>query len=186
MATVKVSDDIVIGQLLTVFRSVGYDGASMAQLAEATGLQKASLYHRFPAGKLAMAKAVLDAIETQSRADIVEVLLQTNSMPANRLKSALTTIDALYDGGQLTCVLRALSLGTEAAAFREQIARIYAGWITGFTQLAIDLGRSETEANYLAQSVLIRVQGVLVLAGTLQQPELFGQVLASVETDFLA
>ena len=184
MASQKVSDNDLIDQLLTVFRSVGYDGASMAQLAEATGLQKASLYHRFPEGKQAMAQAVLDHIEQVSQTDIVEVLRQSSTAPADRLNAALTAIDGLYNGGELSCVLRALSLGTAAAVFREQIARIFTGWIGGFTQLALDLSHSQERAKQLAQNVVIRVQGALILAQTLSQTDLFGQTLAELKTDF--
>ena len=186
MASVKVTDDVVIEQLLTVFRSVGYDGATMAELAQATGLQKASLYHRFPDGKQAMAQAVLDYIDQASQTDLVAVLLNTALPPAGRLNTALAVIDALYDGGQLSCVLRALSLGSAADRFRGQIAGIFGGWLNGFTQLALDLGKTENEANQLARSVVVRVQGVLILAQTLQQPNLFGQTLAEIKADFLA
>lgn len=67
----------MVDQLLTVFRSVGYDGAMMVQLADAIGLQEVSLYHRFPGGKLAMAKAALNHIETSSEVGIGTVLRQS-------------------------------------------------------------------------------------------------------------
>lgn len=186
MALLKVTDDVVIEQLLTVFRTVGYDGATMAELAQATGLQKASLYHRFPDGKRAMAVAVLNYIETASQTGIVAVLEQSSVSPADRLKTALAAIDTLYDGGQLSCVLRALSLGSAADGFREQIARIFSGWLASFRRVACELGKSDAEADRLAQSVIIRVQGALILAGTMQQPDLFKQTLAQIETDFLS
>ena len=184
MANVKVEHDVVIDQLLTVFRSVGYDGASMAQLAEATGLQKASLYHRFPDGKQAMATAVLDHVAEWNRTRLANVLRST--APAKtRLVTALTAIGGLYDGGRLACVLRALSHGTAADLFREQIAGIFGEWVAGFAHVARDLGFDDATAQRLAQSTLIRVQGSLILAQTLQQPDLFGQALRDIETDFL-
>lgn len=69
--------------------------------------------------------------------------------------------------------------------FREQIAGIFGGWISGFTQLGMDTGMTETDASRLAQSVVVRVQGMLILAQTLDQPDLFGQVLTEIDTDFL-
>jgi len=54
--------EILVG-LATVFRSRGYEGASLKELAEATGLKKASLYYRFPNGKQEMAEAVLNHID---------------------------------------------------------------------------------------------------------------------------
>ena len=62
MANLKYSQNDVIQSLLEVFRKVGYDGASLQQLANATGLKKSSLYHRFPEGKKQMAEEVLKAV----------------------------------------------------------------------------------------------------------------------------
>jgi len=56
-----IEDDDLICKLTDVFRNVGYDGASLAVLADATGLKKASLYHRFPGGKEQMAEEVFKA-----------------------------------------------------------------------------------------------------------------------------
>ena len=47
----KISDEKVFQGLSDVFRRKGYDGASYSDLMKATGLVKASLYHRFPGGK---------------------------------------------------------------------------------------------------------------------------------------
>ena len=58
----KVTREEVISRLLAVFRLHGYEGASMAMIAEKVGLQKASLYHLFPGGKEEMANAVLSSI----------------------------------------------------------------------------------------------------------------------------
>ena len=44
----SVQDQDLMQRLSCVFRDVGYDGASLSILSEATGLKKASLYHRFP------------------------------------------------------------------------------------------------------------------------------------------
>ena len=61
MASPKVHDEKLIERLTSVFRIYGYEGASLSRIAEATGLQRASLYHRFPGGKEEMAEAVLNA-----------------------------------------------------------------------------------------------------------------------------
>lgn len=52
----------VLNRLANAFRAGGYQGTSLKDLCEATGLVKASLYHYFPGGKQDMAQAVLDHI----------------------------------------------------------------------------------------------------------------------------
>lgn len=182
----KVTDQELVERLLGAFREVGYDGISMSELGKIVGIQKASLYHRFPNGKLEMAKAVLDYIETESQTSIVNVLKSSSQKPGPRLKTAFTAIDVLYEGGRLNCILRALSLGSSAEVFREQIARIFSGWIEGFTQIGQEVGKTPQEALRLAQQVVIRVQGVLIVSRTLQDPLLFQQILSDLEKELLA
>lgn len=184
MANVKVEQDVVIDRLMSVFQTVGYDGASLSDLAAATGLQKASLYHRFPDGKQAMATAVLDHVAGIIDRQLAD-MLQSSAPAKTRLTDALTIVHRIYDGGRLACVLRALSHGTAAGLFRESIAAIFSTWVTAFAHLARDFGFEAVAAQRLAESTLIRVQGSLILAQTLQQPDIFEQTLRAIETDFL-
>ncbi|RIV21143.1 TetR/AcrR family transcriptional regulator [Fibrisoma montanum] len=184
MAFPKVEQDVVIEKLMELFRSVGYDGASLSQIAQATGLQKASLYHRFPGGKQAMAEAVLDQVAEWSRANITDVLT-SSAPPADRLNKALAHITDLYDGGRKGCILRALSLGNEATVFQPQIGRLFQDWIAGFEQLGLDLGLSPDTARRLAYDVPVRIQGALVVAVTLNQPKLFTESVQAIKNQYL-
>ena len=56
-----VTDAQLVERLSALFRTAGYDGASIGDIALATGLQKSSLYHRFPGGKQQMAAEVAAA-----------------------------------------------------------------------------------------------------------------------------
>ena len=58
----KVEDQALLLGLMAVLSAKGYDGASLNELAESSGLQKASLYHRFPAGKKEITSAVLNYV----------------------------------------------------------------------------------------------------------------------------
>ena len=55
----KITDGQLTEALTQVFQTYGYDGATLSRISDATGLQRASLYHRFPGGKEEMAKFVL-------------------------------------------------------------------------------------------------------------------------------
>ncbi|MCE7065106.1 TetR/AcrR family transcriptional regulator [Dyadobacter sp. CY326] len=184
MAFSKVEPDIVMERLLHVFRSVGYDGASLTELASATGLKKASLYHRFPDGKVGMARAVLDHVKGWDDSQIFYILL--SSEPAKeRLDAALNAISVFYEGGRLACILRAMSHGAAAEIFRDQIAETFQNWVNAFAHLATDLGHDSDTAQKLGESSLVKIQGSLILAQTLQKPELFQDALEAIKTDFL-
>lgn len=58
--TMTGSRDEIIVTLYDLFRRAGYDAVSIADISDATGLGKSSLYHHFPGGKPDMAEAVAD------------------------------------------------------------------------------------------------------------------------------
>ena len=105
-----VDDEAVFEALFGVFREVGYEGATLARLAKATGLKRASLYHRFPGGKEEMAKAVLEAVELRVEADLIAGLRGPGSVE-ERLDGFLEAIRGLYNGGRSACVWDVLSVG---------------------------------------------------------------------------
>ena len=57
MAHRIVSDEVFLATALDLFRTYGFEGVSLKQLADATGLEKASLYYRYPGGKESIAMA---------------------------------------------------------------------------------------------------------------------------------
>ena len=100
----KVLDIEILAGLTKVFRSKGYEGASLNELAEATGLKKASLYHRFPGGKQEMAETVLNHIDQWVVTHVFGTLTNEEVSPQSRLKNGLTKIKELYNDGNETCI----------------------------------------------------------------------------------
>ena len=117
----KVPDIEMLQGLLSVFRSRGYDGASLNELSEASGLKKASLYHRFPGGKKDMSVAVLTFMESQVREHVYNVLTGKEEKRQVRLAKALDNVNNLYRGGEEICMYRSLSLDTGITLFGDQI-----------------------------------------------------------------
>src|SRR6266481_2155438 len=70
MRPAKVTDAQLYEDLAAVFRRKGYAGTSYSDIREATGLVKASLYHRFPGGKEAMVTAGYTDIGREQRDDV--------------------------------------------------------------------------------------------------------------------
>jgi len=184
MAFAKIERDQVLDRLFEVFRAKGYDGASMADLAAATGLKKASLYHRFPEGKSSMADAVLDSIVSWTETNLVQVINSKKS-PSERLDEVLRLINELYHGGEVDCTLRALSHGSASTLFQEKIGRIFKTWISAFADLAIDFGHDKAAAVQLGATTLSQIQGTLILSVTLGDKSLFDKALAEIRSRLL-
>ncbi len=177
----KVTDQNLIEGLMSVIQSKGYDGSSLNDLANSTGLQKASLYHRFPKGKKEITSAVLTYVEQWVDINIVELLSDKEQKPNERLKIVIENIDNLYEGGEKICVLRALTMDNNLDLFGEQLKNIMTNWIIGFTNLGISFGLSEKEAKSKAEQTLILVQGSLIVSKAMSTLKPFQKTLISIK-----
>lgn len=170
--------------LTQVFRNKGYDGTSLQDLAQVTGLKKASLYHRFPNGKQEMAESVLDHMDQWVTENIFNILLKEGEGPKIRLKNGLAQIERLYDGGKDSCMLRALSMQSGLELFQELIGKGLTDWIKAFKKLGTSMGLSEQTAEEHAVQSLIDIQGSLVLSKGLQNTDIFKNALKKIETRY--
>jgi AcrR family transcriptional regulator len=184
MAHPKVEHEQLVEKLFEAFRSLGYDGVSLMQLSAATGLQKASLYHRFPRGKEEMVEAVVDYADQQMETRVIQVL-KAGGAPLTRLTEALAQLANFYQKGEKACLLRALSLGTGAGLFQSQVQRSFARLQEGFQIVVSDLGLPTEEATRIAENILIRIQGSLVLANATKNPALFERTLKEINQEAL-
>jgi AcrR family transcriptional regulator len=176
----KIDDATLLERLMDVFRSKGYEGSSLNDLATSAGLKKASLYHRFPGGKEEIASAVLAHTTVWGKTHI-EAVLQDKSIPARqRLEQVLTTIDLLYAQGTKTCILRALSMDTGIPSFGDLIQTTMAVWITTFSAFGEELGYTPTEAAQKATQTLINIQGALVISKGLDNTTIFKNSLQNI------
>ena len=74
MGLQKFSENEVLNKLTGLFRDHGYDGTSLSLIMKATGLVKASLYHRFRGGKEEMAATVMDRVAGEFASDLLAPL----------------------------------------------------------------------------------------------------------------
>src|SRR5258708_16898134 len=100
----------IVKKLSDVFRRDSYSGASLADLAAAVGLGKASLYQKFPEGKAQMGAEVLTEIGRSLASEVLSVLRQ-DAPPAARFNQMLVAVSKFYNGGELSCLIDTLSLG---------------------------------------------------------------------------
>ncbi|MEP1782811.1 TetR/AcrR family transcriptional regulator [Reichenbachiella sp.] len=184
MAEVKVGQEELMLGFLEIFRKAGYQGASLNALAKASGLKKSSLYHRFPEGKQQMAKEVLAYIGNLMRTNVTQVLLN-DSDKKQRLKTAIKNINELYANGKSACVLRTLSMETGLGLFSGLISQIFDDFVLGFSKLAADFGFAEAECKKIAEGVLVKIQGSLIISNAVENTSLFKNTLKEIENSFL-
>jgi AcrR family transcriptional regulator len=151
-------DDILRRQ----FRQKGYDGLSLAALAQETGLQKASLYYRFPEGKDSMARAALNSIGEVFEAQLFIPLRQLP--PAEALALLEQSLSAYYEEGRLGCLLGAFAVPATAERFRPEMQALLAGFKAGLAELLGRLGIPAEAAQERGEDFISDLEGSLILA----------------------
>lgn len=180
MPAIKVFPQDVDRKLTEVFTKYGYDGASMELLAQATGLKKASLYHRFPGGKRDMAAHVLKNVGNWFQTHVGAVLADKTLSTSQRLDISLKNIMSQVDDGASNCSLRMLSACSETAYFRQSIEDSFVILLDGFTNIGVENGLDEALARVRARQAVITIQGSLVLARGLNDTAIFKQSVEAI------
>ena len=177
--------DEVIDRLGEVFKRLGYDGASLAELSRGTGLGKSSLYHYFPNGKEEMAVAVLQRVHAWIEENAIAPL-QGQGSPKERLEQMLRALDSLYAGGKNPCVLGNLVVGAARHQYQRQLRSTFSTWIEGLERLSLEAGLSRRTARERSEDVVLQIEGALILCGGLDDPTSFRRVLRKIQKELLA
>jgi AcrR family transcriptional regulator len=183
MPAVKIEDEKLLAQLTRVFQEYGYEGASLSRISEATGLERSSLYHRFPRGKDQMAEAVLEHVAGIFAGELLAPL-QGGGPLAARIRESGRRLQAFYEDGSVACVLDTLSLRAGSRALHEAVGRAYAGWCSAFAAAAREAGCPPANARRRAEEAIMNIHGALVLARATGDKSPFRRAIAAL-TDVL-
>ncbi len=159
----KIAEPELLSRLTEVFRTHGYEGATLSKISEATGLQRASLYHRFPGGKAEMAEAVLNRADEWLQAHALRPLSEPGP-PERRLRQMARRLDEFYEGGQQSWLLDSLSFGDGEGTFRDQQRASMEAWVAAIAAVLRGSGLPARTARQRAQDAVIRIEGSLVMA----------------------
>lgn len=167
-----------------VFRARGYEGTSIEDLAAGTTLNKASLYHRFPEGKVAMAAAVLDDLRNWSAAHLLTPLSEPGD-PHERLVAMTRALEELYVGGHEACLIGLFSSGEPLKHFGSQLRDSLSLLIHTIEAVLLQAGIAPELAYARAEDAVIRIQGSLVVVRVLQDTGPFVRLLQRLPDELL-
>ena len=156
--------DDVLDAVLDVFVRRGYEGATLTQLAGATQLSKASLYHHFPGGKAEMAEMLLQrSVQALSR-QAFRHLTRDRLKPAEKLARFVAGFDAYCDAGEHHCLVAVLAQGSLGAEQGDRIHQQYQLWCEQLTSVFEELGEKPKAARRNANELIAQLYGALLLA----------------------
>ncbi len=175
-ASKQASKQVHVPPLLDLFRQYGYDGVSLAKIAQATGLGKASLYHHFPGGKDEMVETVLATLD-QWLQQTALAALEGEGDAQTRLGRMGDRISTAYSQGQKPCMLAALMLGSAKDAFQPQVQNLLRRWMGAIAAVLTADGMDSTLAQERSEEALVAIQGALILARAMADTTIFERTL---------
>ena len=178
------SKEEVLARLMGIFREQGYEGASLADLSEATGLGRSSLYHYFPGGKDEMATSVLAYLDKLLE-EALYAPLATATSPKKKLEAMLAAVDAFYEGGKKACLLERLCASANRPVIARPLRRSFEVWLKAFETLGVDAGIPRAAARTRAEDALARIEGALVVVVGTGREDVFARALESVRATLL-
>ncbi|MES2069225.1 MAG: TetR/AcrR family transcriptional regulator [Pseudomonadota bacterium] len=170
----------VIPQLAEIFRTYGFEGASLARITEGTKLGKGSIYHFFPGGKEEMAGAVLAEIDGWFRLRVFAPLREEPSA-AQGIGRMFDEVQRYFLSGRKVCLVGVFALGNERDRFAAAVKAYFKDWAEALAAALARAGRDPASAADLAEDVVAGIQGGLVLARALNQPKAFARTLERLQ-----
>jgi TetR/AcrR family transcriptional regulator, lmrAB and yxaGH operons repressor len=179
MVTTSLRKNSLTLELLKIFRTVGFEAASLSKISEITGLGKASLYHHFPGGKAQMIEEVLLFVEKWNYENIISPL-RSKDKPKKKLNTMMQSVSALYDGGKSGCVIGAVVYSDILNESNSKLKDILNQWIDEIEKVLIEEGIDKGEAALRAEDAVVRIQGSLVLAKATTRKSIFTRLVSNL------
>ncbi len=174
----------LLALLQPTFATYGFNGASVARLAAATGLGKASLYHHFPGGKNEIAGVLLRQAVEQLQSKVFVASGKRNS-PNERLAGMIDRFSEYCNDGQSYCLVALFAQEQAPVIDQPAIAEQFAAWRTVLAQCYEADGHKPKAANRAAASLVNTLYGALLMARMTDEPKLFLQAAKRCKNQLL-
>jgi AcrR family transcriptional regulator len=176
--------DALIERLVDLVYDVGFDGATLSVISEATGLGRASLYHHFPGGKEQMAAEVLAHSDRWGARHIGALL--AGPLPADaKLRGLFRVLDEVHTRPHQLTLMNVFTFGSARGVFGRQVGERARAGLEVLAALLRDCGVPEPLAQSRALDAYIRIEGAMVLARTLDDLEVFRRVVRMLPDELL-
>jgi TetR/AcrR family transcriptional repressor of lmrAB and yxaGH operons len=144
-----------------VFHLKGYTDTSMQDLATATGLQKAGLYHHFPTKEVLMQRVIGFAME-EFRSYVLAVGMDDSLPPAEKLEKMLRRNKRLATINRRGCFFANIALETgQNGMFNNILYQALTEWSEGLAQVLQHLMPKE-KAQEEAERLVMEYEGAIL------------------------
>jgi TetR/AcrR family transcriptional regulator, lmrAB and yxaGH operons repressor len=154
----------MIGGAASLLSSRGLEGTSFAEVLEATGAPRGSVYHHFPGGK---AELVGEAVRLAGARFVAGLERLGPATPVQAMDAITSGWRSLLTRSTCTagCAVAAVTVvGASDETLRHEAAEVFATWTTRLTRVFTRAGLDRASARALATTTLAAIEGALILS----------------------
>jgi len=157
----------------------GLEGTSFAEVLDATGAPRGSVYHYFPGGKLELVHAALDLASDRALAEMEAVRGQP---PADVVARFLALWRLLLERSHLTagCAVVAVTVAANNEDLLDHTGAIFRTWTELLTDLCAVGGMNEDLSRQLATTVIAATEGAVAVCRAERSLEAFEYVQSAL------
>ncbi len=163
MGIKKTSKEDILKHSIGLFKINGYYNTSMANVANACGLLKGSIYYHFK-NKEEIGLESLKYIHKYFKEHIYKIAYQDNLSSKNKIKLFVKKIDDYFLHSEGGCLLGnlALEVSSENVLFKNEIREYFTNWEKALTHILKD-NYSTTKAIELSKEHVALTQGEIMM-----------------------
>lgn len=164
MGIKKIDKSQLIETAGNLFRTRGYCNTSMADIAGACSINKASLYHHFPSKK-DLTVAVLKNLHDYFKEHFFVTVYQETVPPLERLTKFTQQIEDFFLERESGCLMANLTLevGDSIPEFAQVLKAYFNDWISAISHVLVPR-YSQEQAKNLAADAVSQIQGAIMLS----------------------
>lgn len=182
MALKKTSKEEILKESIQLFKQKGYYNTSMANIADACGLIKGSIYHHFKS-KDEIGIEALKYIHEYFEKHIYSLAKRNDLTKKEQLKLFIQKTDEYFLNSQGGCLLGnlALEVSYENSTFKEEIKSYFLSWENAMTTILLEKYGKE-KANELAKEYIALTQGAIMMMNLYDTPKEYLKVGKKITT----
>lgn len=166
----KVSEAFILKESLKLFRKKSYHHTSMADIAEACGLLKGSIYHYFPS-KEALMKEVIESVHQYFKEEVLSIAYDSNLNPQERMELMFKQFTRIFLADESGDIMG--NIGVETAwvipEFAEQIKLFFTDWMKAQENIYLQI-TGDREARILAEQTVAEIEGAVMMTRIFKNP----------------
>lgn len=171
MAIKKTSKEEILTEAIKLFKIRGYYNTSMADIAQACGLIKGSIYHYFKS-KDEIGLESLKYIHEYFQEHIYSIAYENNLSDIEKIKLFVKRIDDYFLNSEGGCLLGnlALEVSYENLIFKEEIKSYFLAWENALARI-LESKYSKDEAISLSREYVALTQGAIMMMNLYNSPK---------------